>query len=331
MKPSHLAEFLAKCIPAKIPVGVKGAPGIGKSDIVRQACEACDVDLIIEHPSVADPTDYKGLPYANEGLAEFLPFGSLRKIINADKPTVYFLDDLGQANSSVQAALMQLILARRINGHTVSQHVSFVMATNRHTDRCGVTGILEAVKSRWNSIVELTVDHNDFILWLLNNNMPMPLIQFCRFRPELIFDFKPTNEIKNGPCPRTIANLGALMNLNLSPYLEREAYEGAVGEGFTSELMGFLKVYRTLPNIDMILLKPETALIPEDPATLYAVCGVVAERSDENNMERVVKYADRLPKEFGVLLITNAAKKHEEVTGTRAYIEWQCANKEYMT
>ena len=89
------------------------------------------------------------MPFVTDGQAEFLPFGDLRALIQADKDTVFFLDDLGQAPPTVQAAAMQLILARRINGHHVSDSVTFIAATNRKQDKAGVSGILEPVKSRF--------------------------------------------------------------------------------------------------------------------------------------------------------------------------------------
>jgi len=54
----------------------------------------------------------KGLPFVVNNNAEFLPFGNLRKLINADKLTVCFFDDLGQATPAVQSSAMQLILSR---------------------------------------------------------------------------------------------------------------------------------------------------------------------------------------------------------------------------
>jgi len=50
---------------------------------------------------------------------------------------------------------MQLILGRCINGHKVSDHVTFLAATNKKSDRAGVSGILEPVNSRFAAIVEL--------------------------------------------------------------------------------------------------------------------------------------------------------------------------------
>ncbi len=124
------------------------------------------------HPVVSDPTDFKGLPGIIGDKAEFLPFGDLRQMIEADKPTIVFLDDLGQAPAVVQAACMQLLLARQINGKKISGHIVFIAATNRREDRAGVTGILEPVKSRFKTILDLEVSADEWTEWAFKNNMP---------------------------------------------------------------------------------------------------------------------------------------------------------------
>jgi len=226
MKPSQLQAFLKVAIKEKMPVLVKGAPGIGKSDIVTQVTEELKCDLIIEHPVVSDPTDFKGLPFPKGEEADFLPFGSLKQIIETNKPTVFFLDDLGQAPPAVQAACMQLILARKINGHKVSDQVTFIAATNRRIDQAGVQGLLEPVKSRFVSIIELTPDLEDWCKWALENNMPPELVAFIRFRPNLLFDFTPTKDLVNSSCPRTVANVGKLINMGIPKELEYELFTG---------------------------------------------------------------------------------------------------------
>jgi hypothetical protein len=218
-------------------------------------------------------------------------------LIDATKPTVYFMDDLGQAPPTVQAAAMQLILARRINGYQVSDQVTFLAATNRKQDRAGVTGILEPVKSRFVSIIELEPDLEDWIAWAGAQGLPIELIAFIRFRPQLLFDFTPSIEITNTPCPRTVHNVGKLMELGLTGNLEFEAYAGAAGDGFAAELMGFLQIYRQLPDPALILLDPKGAHVPDDPATLYAVVGALARQAAPGNMDALITYANRLPDE----------------------------------
>jgi len=108
MKPSELSAFLSTTLNARLPILLKGAPGIGKTDIIKQACTAASQHLIISHPVVSDPVDYKGFPFVIDNEAHFLPFGDLNQLIKTQTPTTYFLDDLGQAPASVQAAAMQL-------------------------------------------------------------------------------------------------------------------------------------------------------------------------------------------------------------------------------
>jgi len=77
LKASDLKQVLVCMAMGKRPVLIKGAPGIGKSDIMAQVAQEVNADLIIMHPVVSDPTDYKGLPGIVEGQAEFLPYGEL--------------------------------------------------------------------------------------------------------------------------------------------------------------------------------------------------------------------------------------------------------------
>src|SRR5262245_47390194 len=111
MRPSELHDLLVATIPHRAPVLITGAPGIGKTDIVTAAAEASGASLIVSHPVVSDPTDAKGLPWpsADKQSATFLPFGDLARAVAATQPTVWFLDDLGQAPPSVQASFMQLL------------------------------------------------------------------------------------------------------------------------------------------------------------------------------------------------------------------------------
>jgi hypothetical protein len=326
MKPSDLATILGRMIAARLPVLVTGAPGVGKSDIVAQAAKDAGADVIISHPAVADPTDAKGLPWiAKDGdSATFLPFGELAQAIRATKPTVWFLDDLGQAPPSVQASFMQLLLARRVNGHLLPGCVTFIAATNRRTDRAGVSGILEPVKSRFAAIVELEADLDDWCRWAFANDVPAELIAFLRFRPDLLCAFQATADLTNSPVPRTWAHAGKLLALGLPMALQHQAIVGAVGEAAAVEFGAFLRLYRDLPSIDAILMDPDAAPIPEQPATRYAVVTALAMRSTERNFGRVARYAERLTDggagEFAALLVRDAARKDAAITQTVEFV-----------
>ena len=81
--------------------------------------------------------------------------------------------------------------------------------------------------------------------------------------------------------------------------------------------MGFLRVWRELPSVEDILANPADALVPDDPAALYAVCEALSEKAAD---------AGRLPSEFGVLLMRDAVCRDERIVRTSAFADWAQAN-----
>ena len=326
MTPQQLKALLTASIAARLPVLVTGAPGAGKSDIVAQAAAAAAADLLISHPVVSDPTDAKGLPWKKEGedTAPFLPFGDLAQALASTAPLVWVVDDLGQAAPAVQAAYMQLILARRVNGHALPDCVTFVAATNRRTDRAGVSGILEPVKSRFATIVELVPDLDQWCSWALDNGIAAEIVAFVRFRPELFNRFEPSADLSNCPLPRTWSHVSRLMDLDLDADVLAPAICGAVGEGAGAEFIAFLRLWSDLPDIDGILSGKVPPVIPTQPGTLYAVCTALSRRVDVDNFANVAAYAMRLVEagngEFAVLLVRDCEQKTPAICNTEAYI-----------
>ncbi len=325
--PKQLTELLSKMIPARLPVLITGAPGVGKSDIVAQSAQMAGAELLISHPAVADPTDAKGLPWPKTGADEatFLPFGELARALKATSPTVWLLDDLGQAPPAVQASYMQLLLARRVNGHVLPDCVTFIAATNRRTDRAGVSGILEPVKSRFASIVELEPTIDDWCGWAYANGISPTLIAFLRYRSPLLCDFKASADLTNSPVPRTWAHLAKLEALSLPPAIESEAMAGAVGEGAALEYLAFRSMANSLVNLDAILFDPDRAPIPSKSNELYATVVGLAGRANAGNFARIATYATRLAVEadkgeFAVLLIRDAQRRDPKITYTDSFV-----------
>jgi hypothetical protein len=111
---------------------------------------------------------------------------------------------------------------------------------------------------------------------------------------------------------------------------EYECFKGAVGEGAAAEFVGFMRIFRKLPNPDAILMNPDTADVPTDPATLYALSGAIAERASEGNMERVVTYTSRMPAEFSVLSVSYAVRKKPELANTQAFTKWAVGHQDVL-
>lgn len=318
------SRLLKTCIKGKLPLLIQGPPGVGKSDLVAAACTEVEHDLLISHPVVAEPTDAKGLPFPDKKgeSAKFLPYGELAIALRATRPTVWFLDDLGQASPAVQASFMQLLLARRIGEHRLPDCVTFVAATNRRKDRAGVSGILEPVKSRFATIIELQASLEHWMPWALEAGMPGEITAFLRFRPDLLCKPAPSMDLVNSPSPRTWANLGRLMLQGLDEDLEVETATGSIGEETATEFVQFLQVWRELPSPDAVLLDPEHASIPSGPSTLYALTSALAHFANKENFGRLVTYATRMSAdgkgEFAGYLLRDAARRHPEVQKNRS-------------
>ncbi len=325
MKPSVLFDYLKFAVGNNYPVLVTGKPGGAKTDTVEAAVKDIKADLITSHPVVSDPTDYKGLPFPNKDAtaADFLPYGDLSRLVKAKKKTVFFLDDLGQAPISVQAAVMQLLLARKINGHVIGNQVTFLAATNRRQDKAGVAGILEPVKSRFKAIIEMEVDHNDWVKWAIQHNMPDELIAFIRWRPNFIEDdITPSKNIENSPSPRTIAHAGMQQANGLPLALYREVFSGAAGPAFGVEYCAFLESCKQLPSLDDIIKNPEHIPIPSNPSMLYAITGGLAKKMTDATITPISKFLERIQPELSVACMTDAQTRNPKICENKTYALW---------
>ena len=333
MKPSELATILEKTILTKQPLLISGPPGIGKTEIVEQVTAKLGHKLIPMIPSLSENVDYKGFPvYDVDNGARFVPFDQLKLLIDADEPTVVFFDDLGQANTSTQAACMNLFRGRMIGDQKISDHITFIVATNGATHHAGSIGILEPIKSRMISIVELTPDIEDWVMWGLEHEIRPEVIAFIRFRGhEMLSNFNPTTALTNSPSPRAQEAISNIINLEVTSEIEFEMISGAAGEAYAIEMRGFLALYRNLPDPDEILRNPHDIDIPENPMVIYAYCGALASMAEPDKMEAIVIFAKRLPIEFQIKLLQYDCKHtNKENHETAAYTDWAIENQNMM-
>lgn len=269
---SDLTTILKLYVMGNKPVLVTGAPGIGKTDCIIAACKLLGFDYLILHPVTSEPIDYKGLPAIVNGEARFLPYGELLAMLKAKKPLVIFFDDLGQAAEAVQKPLMQLLLAREINGVKISDEVRFVAATNRRKDRAGVSGILEPVKSRFATIVELVPSVPVWMDWAQDNGMPDVLVGYINSHPDALFEPNPTQDLVNSPSPRSWSHAAFAVTSGIPEHLRRTVVGGAVGMQRGTEFVNFWTINeKVIPPLD-VLADPEGSDLPDDHSMLYALC-----------------------------------------------------------
>jgi DNA polymerase III delta prime subunit len=327
--PVELAEGLKIAIPAHINVLVSGSPGIGKTDIITAVCKDVGYRCLIAHPVVSDPTDFKGMPWVvkngdGEMVAEFIPFGELKKLMDTTEPTVMFFDDLGQAPPVVQADVMQLLLAGELNGKRISDEVTFVAATNRKQDKAAVSGILEPVKSRFGAIVELTVDNDAWHDWGLKNKLDLRLLYFIRFKRDLLCKFEANADMTQSPIPRCWAFVDRWLKAGIKKDVRLQWIAGSVGMGAAKEFVAFLDVFEDLPNLSMLETNPDKVEVPPRDRydVMYAVCSAVVAKAKDKNMDNIMRYVRKWPIEFQALFIHDIEQMKPSCMETKSYVKW---------
>lgn len=334
MKITDLYNVLPVAIKNNMNILLKGAPGVGKSDVICEIVKDMGFEIMIQHPIVSNPVDFKGLPVSgvvnNELTAEFIPYGDLQKMMTTQNDLVVLFDDLGQAPQSVQAAVMQIILAREINGKKISDKVRFIAATNDKTDNAGVSGLITPLLSRFAGIFKIEIDSDAWINWAIKNNMPHELIAYIKAKPSMLSTFDSKNKnIENFACPRTIANLGRWINNGV---INHEVWSGAVGEIFATEFMAFYKICTSIATLPAEIIKnPATAQIPQKPDVLYFVLTALANKTKEEKIFcSVLEYFARLPKEYESFAVKLIVTKNPKMKETSCYINWHVKNQDVV-
>jgi len=313
-----------------------GAPGVGKTCLVEEAARTTERKLIVFHPVISDPTDFKGMPaiVKNEDpenetafLAQFVPFDSLKRLLTATEPTIAFADDLGQAPPMVQAAWMQLVLARKLDDRIVSKHITFISASNRKEDKAGVSGILEPLKSRFHAILELVVDHDIWLTWARSKEAHIhPYVRaFIRWRgAPMLYSFTASNDMTNSPNPRTVEHVSDIVWDGHDEDVRPMVIAGAAGSAFSIEFESFIKIVKNLPKMSAIVDKPKTCPVPDDNqvSAQYAIIEAMLDQANKKIIKAFLTYITRFKPEFQQWFTTQLKEFKPECVNTEAFTTW---------
>jgi MoxR-like ATPase len=300
--------------------------GVGKSDVVKQTGQRLELEVKDVRAVLLDPTDLKGLPIVSDGKAKW----AIPDFLPRKGSGILFLDELNRAPALVQNACFQLVLDRKLGDYSLPEGWSVVAACNPSGG--GVTRMPDALANRFVHL-DVEPDLNDWCLWANQpkSNIEPIVIAFLRFRPELLHKFDPKLNEKAFPTPRSWEFVSKITASHPGDRIELGLYTGAVGNGAATEYASFLRLYRELPSIDQILLNPQTAPVPTQAATLYAVSSAMARRANDSNFSRVITYTNRLPKEYAVMVMKDASQRDKALASTKEFTKWAVDNHEIFS
>lgn len=329
MRPSLLSSTLISLISINRTTAIEGPPGGGKTTIARGVAKSLGLHYIERHLPTMLVEDF-GIPVlGGDSLQYQIPdwFPAKKSKWDDGKGGVLCFDDRNQAGADIQKVLANICQARNLHGVELADNWTVISTGNRQQDRAGANRVLSHLSDR-ETTLEFDTHLDDWSSWALNNGVKPEVVAFLRFRPNLLHDFDAQRN-KNST-PRSWVE-GVSNVLGVVPFeAEYDCFKGAVGEGAAAEFVGFMKIYRKLPNPDAILMNPDTSDVPSDPATLYALSGAISNRISQSNVDRAVTYLSRCPAEFSVLAMSMAVRRDPTVTATKGFITWSVKHQSVL-
>lgn len=330
MRATLLKETIKSLFPITRTLSIEGAPGGGKTTIVHEVAQELDIPCIERHMPTMLVEDF-GILYPDGSpdsqrlsyrLPDWFPVKG-----KAPEQGILLFDDRNQAGPDLQKVLANICQARTLHGVPMPDGWMVVSTGNRQSDRAGANRVLSHLRNR-ETVLELETHLDDWTAWAINHGVKPEVISFIRFRPGLLHDFDPQRD--QNATPRAWVDGVSDVLGTVPAEAEFECFKGAVGEGAAAEFVGFVRIFRKLPNPDAILLNPTTADVPKDPATLYALSGALAQRATESNFERVCQYSERMPPEFSVLTVSYAARRNPDLANTQAFTKWSINHQDVL-
>jgi hypothetical protein len=302
-RPDNQLEALTLAVAADLPVLLWGEPGIGKTAALTQLAAALDLPLTTVIASVHEPSDFSGLPVVGDDPAEhgvpMAPPDWAVRLVRAGRGLL-FLDELSTAPPAVQAALLRLVLERRIGTLQLPPGVRIVAAANPRSSAADGWELSPPLANRFVHL-QWTHDHEVVVRGLggtwpratlprLDPRRLSDAVAFARravcgllsARPALVHRL-PSNEARRGgpwPSPRSWEMNLCLIAFATAAGSSRDVLSllvrGTVGDGPGLELLASLD-RMDLPDPESLLADPAGAVLPVRGDLRQAVLdGVVA-------------------------------------------------------
>lgn len=347
---------------AKIAVEMISAPGIGKSDSIVQYVEwlkkmnpGKTVGYGVMFVATYTPVDLLGYMVptkdANGDLITTFTkpqwlYSTEGKLLSEYDIAVLFMDEYGQGEPDVKKGTAELFLHGKIGPHYVGPNCMRVAASNRQSDRSGVTKSLDFVINR-RAEIHLTTNYECWSEWAVAHNKPTVFMFYAKQHgDEKIF----TNDVPKtqGPWPTARSYTMAIDYLEAKRQVMEEqgipwenygcndqqtaaeninALTGIVGEAMAGDIVGFIRMREALPDFDEIVADPENCKLPSTPDARYLAVHECAYRVTDKNITQVVKFINRVPQEYSVTFAKAVMARQPKLLLNRDYQKFMQSNQ----
>ena len=320
LRASEIRSALEAMIEQKIPTFLWGAPGIGKSSVIRQIADDMKMGFVDLRLSLMDPTDLKGIPFYDKH--EHSAIWASPSFLPREGEGILFLDELNSAPPAVQASAYQLILDRKVGEYELPQGWAIVAAGNRESDRGVVYKMPSPLANRFVHL-EMDVDVDDYKSWAYKALIDERIIAYIGYKNENLFTFDATKNEKSFATPRSWEFVDKLLKSNISEGLLLNTIGGAVGQNIAVDFLSFCKVVNRLPDIEAILQTGEGEY-PSDVDVLYALSAGLVSKTLHNQiyLENLLNYTLSLQSEFAVMIVQELQRNGVRMEHSEMFKKW---------
>ena len=322
MRASEVTKALEALVTQKVPTFLWGAPGIGKSSIVKSIAKERGIGFIDLRLALMDPTDLKGIPFYDKESHSAL--WAPPAFLPREGEGILFLDELNSAAPAVQSSAYQLILDRAIGEYKLPDGWAIVAAGNRESDR-GVTYKMPAPLANRFVHFELEVSVEDWRSWAYGAGMDARIIAYITYKNEHLFTFDTKKQQKSFATPRSWEYVHNILQSGIEASLLLDVIAGAVGREVAVSFLSFIKVMDRLPDIAAIA-SGSVREYPSEIDVLYALSsGVVSyylQNPDDKKLENILTYTLGLQGEFAVLIVQDLQREGVKMEHLAAFKKW---------
>ncbi|WUH92542.1 MoxR family ATPase [Streptomyces sp. NBC_00433] len=249
VRPAQVSELLLGLATVR-PVFLWGAPGIGKSSLVREFAEALGLECVSLLGTQLAPEDLIGVPQIRDGRSVFCP----PEAIARDEPYCLFLDELNAATPDVQKAFYSLILDRRIGNYELPAGSVVIGAGNRATDSALARPLASALVNRLTH-VHLEASAVDWLKWAARSDIHPWVTDYLTDRPHHLWSKPPKTE-EPFSTPRSWHMLSDAIR-SFGPTLDEHTLKvlahGTLTPTHAAAFCGYVRVVRSEFGIDAVI------------------------------------------------------------------------------
>jgi hypothetical protein len=332
---------------------LESAPGVGKSSIIREAPaivgKALNLNLGIKtiNGATLNPMDLMGFgmpkhdgPHGHSLMVFSRPNAWVTddgKYLEDFDGGIIHVEESHAMEIDVKKILYEASLSGWIGPHRLPKGWRIWFSGNRPQDRSGSTKELDHGINRCCTL-EVVGEFNSWRNWAEKHGVRPTTILFAREHQHVVW----ADSVPKVQGPWCTARSLCLMDEHLS-CVEQVLGEVPEDDVTLIYMKGFIgmesamayrateQIAKLAPSYEEIVANPNTAPCPDRSDIQLVVCYKCAFQITPADAEAVIKYINRMPKDFAATFAKAATSRNQSLMKEKAFSRWAMANSSLVT